>query len=216
MITRDYIMRMVQMLAVALAKVVFNKELKQYDAAMQEIDAAAKGLLGMNGELLLSFSERQLFELFRSENQRDKLLAASELLREAGEVLREQGKDQEGFLQGMKAFGLFMELLSTDPDYLKVTSAEKYGALVQYLEQYELPLPLEQKRCRYYEILGRYDVAAGIVEEMMAQDAGLREAGTAFYERMLGKPDIALDAGGLSRRQAEEGLARLRRGTGVP
>lgn len=215
MISRDYIMRMVQMLAVALAKVVFNKELKQYDAAMQEIDAAAKGLLGMNGELLLSFSEHQLFELFRSENQRDKLLAASELLREASEVFREQGRGQEGFLQGMKAFGLFMELLSIEPDYLKVTSADKYGGLVQYLEQYELPLPLEQKRCRYYEIIGRYDAAAQVVEEFADHDASLRDAGAAFYERMLRKPDIELNAGGLSKQQAEEGLARLRRGGGA-
>ena len=63
MIERDIIMRMVQQLAAAIAKILVHKNLQQYEEAFKEIDDACRGLIGMKWDFLRTFSGDQLSAL---------------------------------------------------------------------------------------------------------------------------------------------------------
>jgi len=63
MIERDIIMRMVQQLAAAIAKILVHKNLQQYEEAFKEIDDACRCLIGMKWDFLRTFSGDQLSAL---------------------------------------------------------------------------------------------------------------------------------------------------------
>ncbi len=209
MIERDYIMRMIRMLTSSLAKILFHKDLQQYDEAIKEIDEASEHLIGMKWEFLRSFSDEQLIDLLGSTERKDKLIVAAELLRMESEILFDQGKLDEGSFSGMKAFSLFAEVIIQDVGYLDVMHAEKFASLLNRLEQYELPPSLNFKRARFYEIRGQFAAAEETLLSLIEHDAGLVDEGVAFYKRVLTKDDEEMRKSGLSREMALKGLARL-------
>lgn len=209
MIERDYIMRMIQMLTTALVKVLLQRDLKQYDSALMEIDELGERFLGMKWKFLRSLSDRQLIELLCHESQHDKMLAAAELLREESEILNDQGKAEESIAQGMKAFSLFAELIINEKGFLKVMSVEKFASLLKRIEEYELPMSMEQKRFRYCEIVGKLAKAEDLLFDLIDKDKGFVNEGISFYKRLLKKSDEELLAGGLPRDEVTDGLKKV-------
>jgi tetratricopeptide (TPR) repeat protein len=212
MIERDYLMRMIQMLAAVLAKVLLHRDLKQYDEALKEIDEAAERLIGIKWKFLHSLPDKQLIELLAYDENLNKMLVAAELLREESEILLEQGKTDESVVQGMKAFSLFAELVITEKSFLAVTSVEKFASLLRRLEDFEFPYSLEQKRFQYYEIRGDLASAEAVIADVFEKNPDIRDQGISFYRRMLKKTDKELKEGGLSREKIETGLAKLTSG----
>ncbi len=210
MIERDYILRMIQMLTTALAKVLFHKDLKQYDEALLEIDLTAERFLGARWKFLCDLSDQQLIELLGSRGQQEKMLAAAELLCEGSDILNEQGKVDESVGQGMKAFSLFAELIIEEKNYLTAMSVDKFTMLLKRLEQFDLPLPVQQKRFRYYEAVGEFAKAEDAVFDLIEKDPSIVQQGIAFYERLLKKSDGELVRGGLPRNEVVEGLAKIK------
>jgi hypothetical protein len=209
MIERDYILRMIQMLTAALAKVLFHKDLKQYGEALREIDLAGEKFIGMKWEFLRTFSDDQLIGLLGYERQQDKMLAAAELLREETDILRLQGKEDEGAAQGMKAFSLFAELILRERSYVTMVSAEKFSQLLAWLKKYEFPPSLKQKEMRYYEVLGNYAKAEDALFELLELDPSFAGEGISFYERLLKRTDDELREGGLPKDEVQEGLSKV-------
>ena len=200
---------MIQMVTAVLAKLFFHEERKEFNEAHRELDEAGERLIGMKWKLLRSLSDSQLVELLGREQQQGKLLAVTELLREESEILAAQGKADESFLQGIKAFSLFAELITGEKSFLKVMSVEKFDLLLHRLEQYDLPPSFERKRFRYYEITGNYGAAENVLFELLESDPSSLKEGVSFYERLVVKSDEDLNAGGLPRNEVTDGLAEL-------
>ena len=88
MLEKDYIMRMIQQLSIVLAKIIFNKEIKNYEQALLEIDKSLNSLLGINRNKVAEMTENELFDYLDKiggENA-EKYFVLAELLREEGEI----------------------------------------------------------------------------------------------------------------------------------
>ena len=199
MIQRDYIMRMIQQLSVAIAKVLFRIEQKQLPEAFREIDDACKSLIGTDWNFLRSLSDEQLVRLFGARDHPDKLLAASELLRQASRLLALEGRSDESVQQGLKAFSLFTELLMVHKQYAAQLSMREFAAVLAELEQYKLPRHIEIKRVRFYEMTGELAKAGNILTALIERDATVRQEGLDFCRRLEQLAEAELTRGGISR-----------------
>jgi len=210
MIERDIIMRMVQQLAAAIAKVLVHKDLEQYGEAFKEIDDACKGLIGMKWDFLRTFSDDQLSALLAVAEHPAKALAACELLRQGSSLLALQGKSEESVQQALKAFSLYVELVAHDRRMLKFAPADSYGQLISALAGVELPVALEKKRFLFYEITGDLAKAREVLKTVAAQEPELRKEEPGFYRRLEKLSDEELMKGGLTRQDVLDGLASLK------
>lgn len=213
MLTRDYLLRMISSLARALAKVLLHKEAKQYDQAMEELQQAGKQLLGMNLLFLSSLSDEELIALLKLSERFDveKCLAAAELLREQSEIQTLTGKENEGARSAMKSLSLFTELVQYEKEALPQEYFEKIESLIQALSRFEIPVSIQQKLFRYYELTGSYAKAEDVLFELVEQNASFVQDGIKFYDRLMKKADDELAKGNLPRREAEESANELRK-----
>lgn len=111
MIQRDYIMRMTEMLAKALAKIMLLKEQKQYEKALDEIDLAGKELLNNEFQTLKQLSDKDLIKWMFSYEYFDptKCELWCKLLKAEGEVLESSGDHRLSRIRYFQALSLLNE-----------------------------------------------------------------------------------------------------------
>lgn len=211
MITRDYFLRMIHMLAVVLARVLKLRETNQYDEAYDVIQQASRQFVGMDAKMLDSLSDAELIRLLALGDRFDveKCVVAAELLRMAGELEELQGKHDESYESSVRSLNLYLELLFRETGAMPKEFFEKVDLLIESLSSYELPLEFRQKLFRYYDHSGRYSMAEDILFDIIAEDPGIAHEGIRFYERLMGKSDEDLNRGNLPRHEVESGLLEL-------
>jgi hypothetical protein len=211
MITRDYIMRMINLLASALARILSLKKAHDFPQALVEIEKAYKQLLGADRLLLHRLSDVQLMELLGS----DQALAGSKyyvvgrLLKEEGEILQLQGKNDEGLGLYATSLSLLIQSLLNAESPADANHIATIDTLIEHLQAYEIPVRLRQRLFAYYEFVKRYDKAEDTIFELIDADAGSVQPGIQFYKRLLSKTDEELLQGNLPRTEVEEGLSQL-------
>jgi hypothetical protein len=208
MITRDYFLRMIQMLAQVLGRVLGLRETKQYDEAYDVIRQTSRQFLGIDAKLLNTLSVAELIRLLDLGDRFDveKCVVAAELLRMTGELEELQGKHDDSYQTSAKSLNLFLELLFHETGAMPKEFFEKVDHLVKSLSSYDLPLELQQKLFRYYDLSGRYAMAEDILFDIVGEDPGMVSEGVRFYERLKGKTDEDLIRGNLPRDEVDAGL----------
>jgi hypothetical protein len=213
MITRDYFLRMIHQLVNVIAKVLKAAEVKQYDAALDEIQSSSKLLLGMDLRMLSTLSDAEFIRLLSLGDRFDveKCIVAAELLRLTGEVRERQGDEAGTYQSYTVSLSLFLELLFRETETLPKEYFDKIEGIIKRLSTYE-PLPeLQRKMFRYYGITGRYDAAENILFDLVQLDAAFGVEGVRFYEQLKTKSDAELEKGNLPRSEVEAGLLELRK-----
>jgi len=211
MITRDYFLRMIHMLAQVLARVLKLRETNRCDEAYEVIRQTSRQFLGMDAKMLNSLSGAELIRLLALGDRFDveKCVVAAELLRMTGELEELQGKHDESYQTSIKSLDLFLELLFRETGAMPKEFFEKVDLLIQSLSSYDLPLELRQKLFRYYDHAGRYSTAEDILFDILREDPGISREGVRFYERLKRKTDEDLIRGNLPRQEVEAGLLEL-------
>ena len=208
-------MRMIHQLAQLIAKVLKLSEVKQYDAALEEIQASSKLLLGMDLRLLTSLSDAEFTRLL-SLGERfevEKCVVTAELLRLIGEVRERQADENGRYHSYTTSLSLFLELLFRESETLPKEYFDEIDVLISKISSYELSSDLLQKLFRFYGIVQRYDAAENVLFDLAERDSAFGVEGVKFYERLRMKSDEELERGNLPRNEAEEGLAELLRKT---
>jgi hypothetical protein len=199
MITRDYFLRMIHQLAQVFAKVLKLSEVKQYNAALDEIRLSAKQLLGMDLQLLTSLSGTEFIRLL-SLGERfevEKCVVTAELLRLIGEVRERQADENGKYHSYTTSLSLFLELLFRESDTLPKEYFDEIDVLIGKLSSYELSSDLLQKLFRFYGIVRRYDAAENVLFDLVQRDSGFSTEGLKFYEQLRAKSDEELEKGNL-------------------
>ncbi len=217
MIRRDYLLRMVQEFAEALARIKRRAAAGQYVEAGEDLDKAFLDFIGAGADTVSQLSEMELMaQLTLNEPThvvRQKSLMLIALLQEAGQLHIAEKRDAEGHACWLKAIDLSLMIQLQDTDFEFPEFVPKIEMLHEELREVSLPLRTQAALWRHYERIGSYgkaeDVMFTLLEAEPDNDALISEA-RVFYERLLRQSDAALEAGNLPRKEVVSGLAELR------
>lgn len=200
------------MLGRALARILFFKETKSYDAALLEIDNTGRSLLGLNTDTIERLPSTGLKSVLGSDPPllRSRLYTAGVLLEEKAEILdlMESGRDRAPLY--VKALRLMTEDIESIEELDGERGIANVDRVIEKLREYELPDDLERRLISYFEHTGRYDRSEDLIFEMVEKDPAFVDEGIAFYERLMAKTDSDLENGRLPRSEVEDALHELR------
>ncbi len=215
MIQKDYIMRMVEQLAQVLMKIIFNKENKNYEEAIKQINTAFKGLLGFDIKVIQSLSDQEIIQLLKiGENfELEKCLFIAKLLKEEAEISELKKEEKSKYLMTyQKSLSLFLEVIIHNENPELEDWAKDIESILNKIKEYESPSHLKFKIFQYYELTGQYADAENILFELLeAGYSNIIPIGEAFYSRLKNKSDEELNKGNLPRIELMEGLEEFKK-----
>jgi hypothetical protein len=218
MIRRDYILRAIEECAQVLARVLRLVNARDYAAATVVLDQQFQTLVGTGADAVSRLSENELLaRLMAGEPTavvRTKCLLLVALLKQAAEVHAAQNRDDESQTCLLKALNLLLEVRLRDEELQFPDFVPRVEDFVLALEGYAVPPRTNAALMQHYERLGEFGKAEDrlfVMIDAEPENAGVREWGMAFYERLLRQSDAALVAGNLPRAEVEAGLGELQK-----
>lgn len=212
MLQRDYLMKMTQMLATVLTKVLFNKEKKNYIEAEKEIESAAKTLVGLDLNLIKILNVEDVLKLMKtSDVYAGRCLISAELLKEYGDILGEKERINESIDIYIKSLWLYLETILTKELPEPEVYYDRINFLIKNLTTPETDTDLKLKIFEYYEFSGQYSKAEDVLFELMDSDTeGIKAKALKFYERLQLKTEEELVNGNFSREEVEESIEEIK------
>ncbi len=169
MIQKDYILRMVQQLAMVLARVLFHKQMNNYDRALEEIDVAFRTLLQLEpGSIAFMPTEDILQKLETAGGKNwEKCIVMAELLKEEGEIyeLKNSQFESVSFMY-IKAMRLFVEAAWNDRLF---RTGEYFKKMTDLIDRIPLDLvddDLKYDLYRFYTMTGETDRVIDLHQEL--------------------------------------------------
>ena len=222
MAQRDYILRMFEEMSRAVAQIIYQREIKDYQATHDLIDEQFKQTLGMGSGFLHSLPDETLLSMLTALGALniEKCWLIATLLKAEGDLYAGEHDESKSYYSYLKSCNLFLEALYNQNQQRDIAQIEEIEELLEKLEDYELPLRTRQLLFWYFEYTGRYGNAEDILFDILEEEPGdetesvesaeeMRAKGEAFYAHLLGKNDSALETGNFSRAEIKDGLARL-------
>ncbi|MBK6536775.1 MAG: hypothetical protein IPG09_03010 [Ignavibacteria bacterium] len=209
MLQRDYLMRMTEMLTAVIAKVMFNKEIKNYEEAEKEIETAAKTIVGLDLRIINILNPEDIIQLMKtSDLYAGRCLVSAELLKEYADVHELNGKDNSSII--LKSLNLYIEaILSKElPEPEKYYS--KINELISFIAESDLQDDLNFKIIDYYEFSGQYSKAEDMIFELIENNnKDIIDRSVSFYKKLLHRTDEELESGNLSREEVNDALDEI-------
>lgn len=233
MIRRDYLVRMIQELTQALARILFLKKAQNYARGLQEIESVLSRFWNLTTNQIKTFSVDQWIEQCRQEEgpMGEKLVALADLLHEQGELYGLDAKaaqssplDQPPSTEAeidsrhslSAALGLYLEAAATPGTIISVDLLEKITQLIGRAEDWPLPSEVLKRLVSYYETRGMLPKAEDALFDWLdTGDPNAIKEGLAFYARLALKSDSELDRSGLPRNEVAEGRSEVLRRSGA-
>ena len=212
MLTRDYIMRMIDTLVKALAKLIFQKDAKNYPEALNELEKITKEFFGFDRKLIERVSDAQLISMISAS---DTLLPPNcyllgVLFKEEAEIFELQKNHEKSLTQYERSLNLFIEGLKNSPALIEPDHLNKINFVAEKLEDNIISIETEVNLFYYYELSGKFDKAENLIFDLIDYDSAFLEKGILFFERLLEKPDEIIMMGNLTRGEVEESILNLK------
>jgi hypothetical protein len=216
MIRRDYILRMIEELIRALARIQSYKRSENWKEAAGAVDEEMQRLIGGDADAIAKLSETELLaRLVQGEATqavRDKTLVLTTLMKEAGDVATATGRTEAGRECYLKALHLLLDVLGRGEVFECPAFVPRVEMLVAALGDEALPMQTQARLMHHYERTGEFAKAEERLFAMLDQDADpapVIEFGLMFYRRLLAQSDDALSAGNLPRAEVESAMQEL-------
>jgi hypothetical protein len=216
MVRRDYILRMIEEFFQALSRIKSLKGGQQWQEANAGINGEFQRLMGIDAETVAQLSETELLaHIVRGEPTlavREKTLMMATLLKEAGDLLTEQRREEEGRKSYLKGLHLLLDTLGRGEVFECPKFVPKVEEFVVALGESVLPLETQARLMQHYERTGEFAKAEDALFAMLdvePQNAPLLELGISFYRRLENQSDVRLNDGNLPRAEVDAGLADL-------
>lgn len=212
MITRDYVMRMINMMVAMLLRLVGFKNEKEYPKAILDIQTTGKTIFGMDWDLVKGFSVPQLMQLFGSDLSVavPKVYVLAVLLKEEAGIRALMSPDSEPQDLFEKSLHLLLETYLQFNEPVEERHREFIDDVLDRIRRRPLPVDLLEQIFRYEELVGRFANAEDALFRIVEVRPEFVDEGVRFYERLLKRPQEELAAGGLPRMEVLEGLSDLK------
>jgi hypothetical protein len=222
MAKRDYILQMFEEMGRALAQIIYQREIKDYEAAHALVDEQLKQALGMGRGFILSLDNDTLLAMLTTMGtlNADKCWLVATLLKIEGELNEDQQNENDSYYSYLKACNLFLEALHDGNQNKEVEPVSEVEEVLEKLADYELPFRTKVLLFWYFDVTGRFGQAEDILFDILETEETevmenveeweeMLENGEAFYARLMGKSDESLATGNFSRSEIEESLVKL-------
>ena len=212
MIRSDYIMRLIEQFAQALAKILFKKE--NNEQVIIKLDDLSQQYLGIDIQMLNSMTSDEILSLFTVNGDLYfvKCFMAAELFRKECEANELIGASYDSnFDNYLKSFLLYFESIFNNYELQNADVFSSIQKIIKIIGKYKLPASVKFKIFLFYELSNDFAAAENMLYELVDDkyDQILKE-GIAFYQRLLAKNDEDLEKGNLPRDEILEGLRTFR------
>lgn len=219
MIQKDYFMKIAEMLATVIAKVLLKKDQKKFIEAEQELEEASLSIAGIDLKLVKLFSAEDLIKLIKTSDLfAGKCIASAELLYEYGKLKELTGNSQESIDSYLKSVQLFIEaVISKDlPD--NSTYILKIEELIPKVNASEVTNKMNLRLLDYYALTKQFskyeDTAFDLLENFDNSDieSDVSETYTKiirYFQKLKSLPEEELLNGNLSKAEVEEALEEI-------
>jgi len=214
MIKNDYLTTKLKELSELITKVLKSNDSKQLEESREMVNEAFKRLLGLNSELAGSLSYIDLMKLVGAYEAAEalKFVILAQLLKLDGDMNKAEGEEIKSFNIYLKSLNIYIKAVILDTDCLE--QGEKIiDDIVHEVEEYELPKESRLLMFNYYELVNKFDKAEDMLFDLLEDtdnEEDVVEEGVNFYERLLEKPEEALEDGNLPLEEVQEGIKRLK------
>ncbi len=211
MLTKDYIMRMIDALIKVLEKLLLLKESKNYNGALDEIEKVTKELFGLDRKFINSISDTQLINMI---GVSETLLVPNcyllgVLFKEQAEIIKLQGNRGISLEMFERSFNFFSQGLQHSTTLIEPDHLFKINSVIESLGEAEISIETEKNLIFYYEFIGKFDKAEDLIYDLIDFDSKYIIDGIKFCERLLKKEDSALILGNLPREEITSSLSFL-------
>jgi hypothetical protein len=217
MIRRDYILRMIEEFAKAIARIRALKKDRQLEEASVLTEEEFKRITGLDSESLLKLTETELLaRLIQGDSfhaVREKMFFLTTLLKEAGDIAAAEDREEESRACYLKGLHLLLDSLARGDSFEQPEFVPKVDLFVAALAGAELPTQTSAFLMQHYERTGQFAKAEDALFAILSAEpsnAAAVDFGISFYERLLGRSDAELAEGNLPRNEVESGLEELR------
>jgi len=212
MLTKDYIMRMIDTLVKVMERLLRLKEIKDYNGALDEIDKVTKELFGFDRKFINNLSDAQLVKMVSTS---DVLIAPNcyllgVLFKEEAEIFKLQKQDEMSTELYERSLNLFVEGLRNSSAEIEQDHLIKVNSVVEILENESITVDTEKSLLFYYEFTGAFDKAENLLYDLIDFDNQYIKDGILFCERLLKREDNDLIRGNLPREEITESLLFLK------
>ena len=212
MISKDYIMRMVEQFTNALSKILFEKDKKNYKEARFEISNSFQNILGLDYELVSIVPTEDLMKFLKFDDRisNDKCLIAAELYRLDAEIFELQNEFESSIKNYKYSLFLFLEAYLNQVRKNTDEIDSKIELIIMKLNQFEISNDLKKRMAKYYELTQSNSKAEDIIFDLAKSHAdNFIQYSREFYSRLMLKDDEELKVGNLPKEEILEGLQEL-------
>lgn len=214
MLRHDTVLRLIQQLARAVARILGRVERMDPDCDPTELDRSLEDLTGVSLSLLRTLPVDQLSEALLSGSASDAvrtLGAAEALYLDARIAERTCRTESEAVRSRFKALALYAEALPKLGDVVDASTRGRADELLEAVAEWQMPAEVGVRVLTWLEVEGAYARAEDLLYELVDQGSGriVVDHGLEFYGRLLSFPDAQLEAGGLPRDEVVAGLREL-------
>ncbi|MFD0619845.1 DUF6483 family protein [Paenibacillus sp. GCM10027629] len=211
MFQRDYLVRLIEEMTSVLGKVMGLRQDNKLTEAEWEIDELLQRKFRLRGPLLQSLSAEDLIKMitFNGVLESDRLHGVALLIKQQA-MIEEKRQDIEKAAQlRIKALHLLAYASTQGYPVKWVKTCDEIGELEALLQGVYLSNALHRLLWEHYEGIGNYAKAEDHLFHLYHRDPDILSEGIAFYNRLLGQADEALEQGRLPREEVQQGLAQL-------
>jgi hypothetical protein len=153
MTQKDYILRIAENVGRALAQIIYDKEIQDYQGALSLIDELCKQTVGAGAGFIHAISEETLLAMLTLLGilNIEKALLIATLLQAEGDIYEDQGNPDAAYESYLKALNLFLEIVLRDDHLHDLRCSPQVEDILGKLEAYELPLDTRRLLFQYHE-----------------------------------------------------------------
>lgn len=157
MTQKDYILRIAENVGRALAQIIYDREIHDYQGALSLIDELFKQTVGAGSGFMHAVSDETVLAMLTLLGilNLEKALLVATLLKAEGDIYEDQGDPDAAYDSYLKALNLFLEIVLRDDHLHDLRCSPEVEYLLSKLEAYDLPLDTRRLLFQYYEQNGR-------------------------------------------------------------